>query len=189
MRRDVEDTRARLVAAATAEFAELGIAGARVNRIAEQAGVNKERIYGIFGSKEALFDVVLGAAMDRHVAELGLPGEDVAGWVGEVHDFYRANPELLRLLMWEALQAGGRPSEIHRTERYTAKVEAFAAARGVAPDAENASALLGLIVLAMLPTLFPQLAGSLVGPYAEGADVEGIVRDRMITALGGVLGG
>lgn len=51
-------TREKLLAAARAEFAEHGIAGARVERIATQAGVNKERLYSNFGSKEKLFHAV-----------------------------------------------------------------------------------------------------------------------------------
>ena len=183
MRRDLEDTRARLIAAAIEEFAEFGIAGARVNRIAESAGVNKERIYGIFGSKEDLFAAVLSAAADRHVAELGLPGKDLDAWVRSVHDFYRDNPALLRLMMWEALQRGERGGAHRGAERYTAKVEAFSAARGTAPDADAAVSVLGLVVLATLPSLLPQLAESLVGPYVADESVSEVVRDRMLDAL------
>jgi AcrR family transcriptional regulator len=41
---DTERTKALLLAAATEEFSEKGLAGARVDRIAAAAGVNKERI-------------------------------------------------------------------------------------------------------------------------------------------------
>src|SRR5689334_11886003 len=43
--RSAVDTRARILAAATAEFAERGLAGGRVDRIAAAADANKERIY------------------------------------------------------------------------------------------------------------------------------------------------
>ena len=58
MVRDAEATKARLLEAATAEFAAYGIAGARIDRIAAAASVNKQMIYAYFGSKDALFDVV-----------------------------------------------------------------------------------------------------------------------------------
>ena len=51
-------SKARLLEAAFAEFAAHGIAGARVNRIAEAARVNKRLIYVYFGSKEQLFETV-----------------------------------------------------------------------------------------------------------------------------------
>ncbi len=49
--RDRERTRARIVAAARAEFAERGYAGARIKQIAERAEINKELIYHYFRSK------------------------------------------------------------------------------------------------------------------------------------------
>ena len=57
--RDAEATKARLLAAATAEFAAYGVAGARVDRIAGAAQANKQLIYAYFGSKDDLFDAVL----------------------------------------------------------------------------------------------------------------------------------
>src|SRR6266446_6338881 len=55
MVRDAEATRRRLLDAAAAEFAASGIAGARVDRIAEAARSNKAQIYHYFGSKDGLF--------------------------------------------------------------------------------------------------------------------------------------
>jgi AcrR family transcriptional regulator len=59
--RDSAATKQRILDAATAEFAEFGLAGARVDRIAARAGANKQLIYAYFGSKEGLFDNVLEA--------------------------------------------------------------------------------------------------------------------------------
>ena len=52
-------TKARILRAATAEFAAHGLAGARVDRIATAAGVNKERIYAHIGDKVVLFSAVV----------------------------------------------------------------------------------------------------------------------------------
>ena len=52
---DSAATRARLLDAAHSEFAERGLAGARVDRIAAAAQANKQAIYAYFGSKEQLF--------------------------------------------------------------------------------------------------------------------------------------
>ena len=49
------ETRQRIFDAAVQEFAENGFAGARIDRIAELAGVNKQRIYAYFNDKEGLF--------------------------------------------------------------------------------------------------------------------------------------
>ncbi|MBC7594341.1 MAG: helix-turn-helix transcriptional regulator, partial [Kineosporiaceae bacterium] len=52
-------TMRRIVFAATREFAAEGFAGARVNRIATNAGANKQLIYRYFGGKQELYEAVL----------------------------------------------------------------------------------------------------------------------------------
>lgn len=52
-------TRQRIIAAAREEFAQCGIDGARVDRIAKQAGVNKAMLYYHFHSKERLYEAVV----------------------------------------------------------------------------------------------------------------------------------
>ena len=63
--RDPEATKAKLLAAARREFADKGIAGARVDAIAERAGVNKQLIYYYFGTKEDLFREILRERLAR----------------------------------------------------------------------------------------------------------------------------
>jgi TetR/AcrR family transcriptional regulator len=60
MRRPRErDSRGLLEEAARSEFAEFGYAGARVERIARRAGVNKQLVFYYFGSKEGLYDSIV----------------------------------------------------------------------------------------------------------------------------------
>lgn len=54
-----------LLTAAMDEFARAGLAGARVDAIARSAGMNKRLLYHYVGDKEALFDAVLGRAIER----------------------------------------------------------------------------------------------------------------------------
>ena len=60
MPRDADATRARILDAAVAEFSARGLAGARIDRIAEAAAANKRMIYVHFGSKDGLFDKARG---------------------------------------------------------------------------------------------------------------------------------
>ena len=53
------ETRAAILAAAEEEFARAGLAGARTDAIAAQAGVNKALLYYYFDSKEALYAAVV----------------------------------------------------------------------------------------------------------------------------------
>ena len=62
--RDPDRTRRRILAAALAEFADKGFAGARVDAIARRARGNKRMLYHYFGNKEALFQ----KALDRYAA-------------------------------------------------------------------------------------------------------------------------
>jgi AcrR family transcriptional regulator len=52
-------SRDRLLAAAAVEFSARGFDGAKVDRIARQAGVNKAMLYYHFGSKAALYQAIL----------------------------------------------------------------------------------------------------------------------------------
>ena len=60
--RDPEATKQRVLDAAKVEFARHGLAGARVDAIADRAKANKQMIYHYFGSKQDLFLAVLEAA-------------------------------------------------------------------------------------------------------------------------------
>ena len=73
---DPDETRRRILGAATDEFAAHGLAGARVDRIAAAAGCSKERLYAHFGDKESLFTTVLNhsfAALGEAAERPGAP--------------------------------------------------------------------------------------------------------------------
>src|ERR1700735_155168 len=58
-KRDAVATKAAIVEAALAEFAQLGLAGARIDEIARAARVNKALLYYYFQSKEHLYEGVI----------------------------------------------------------------------------------------------------------------------------------
>ena len=60
----------RILAAAAAEFAARGYAGARVDRIARRARVNKAMLYYHFGSKQALYRALLREAFAETAGRL-----------------------------------------------------------------------------------------------------------------------
>lgn len=64
------DARARILAAATEVFATIGFAGARVDDIADRAGVNKAMLYYHVGDKERLYATVLTETIEQGFAEL-----------------------------------------------------------------------------------------------------------------------
>ncbi|MEU7690621.1 TetR/AcrR family transcriptional regulator [Microbispora hainanensis] len=114
---DAEDTRRRIFDAAIAEFAEHGLAGARVDRIATAAKANKQAIYLYYGSKEKLFAAVVRAKLEEVRASVSVDPGAVAESVGQMFDWYREHPELIRLLLWEALEVRDEPGESERERR------------------------------------------------------------------------
>jgi AcrR family transcriptional regulator len=114
---DAEDTRRRIFEAAAAEFAEHGLAGARVDRIATAAKANKQAIYLYYGSKEKLFAAIVRAKLEEVSASISLDPDAMSESVGQIFDWYREHPELIRLLLWEALEAGDESDECERERR------------------------------------------------------------------------
>jgi AcrR family transcriptional regulator len=104
MPRTSAPTRARLIAAATAEFAEHGLAGARVDRIAAAAAANKRAIYDYFGSKEALFDAALIAVIGDLTDAVPLRPDDLPGYAAELFDYLLAHPAAVRMIAWRRLE-------------------------------------------------------------------------------------
>jgi AcrR family transcriptional regulator len=106
MRRDSQETRQSIFDAATAEFAEHGIAGARVDRIATSARANKQLIYVHFGSKRKLFEAVVAEHVRRFMEAVPFDATDLPEWVGNAFDFFVAHPEVPQLGAWHALEPG-----------------------------------------------------------------------------------
>lgn len=126
---DAEATRRRIFDAAAAEFAAHGLAGARIERIALKARANKQAIYLYFGGKEKLFGEVVRCKVDEVCHGADLRPDDFAEGIGRLFDWYGQNPELVRLLLWEALEGGGDvQGEPERREDYRARVCEFQAA-------------------------------------------------------------
>jgi AcrR family transcriptional regulator len=99
-----DSSRRRLLEAATAEFAEVGIAGARVDRIAAAASVNKAQMYQWFGSKDGLFDAVFARSLDRILDVVPFTADDLPGYAVALYDSYLDEPELVRLASWYRLE-------------------------------------------------------------------------------------
>jgi AcrR family transcriptional regulator len=169
---DTEGTRRRLKEAATIEFAQHGPDGTTMARIAERAGINKERLYKYFGDKQALFDTVLADELEKLAASVTPPPggyEDFGEFAGRTFDYHAAHPELARLLQWEGLAGGRAADEANRTEHYRRKVQSVADAQraGVLDDDLDPAHLVFLMIaLAAWWVTVPQLARMLTGADA-----------------------
>jgi AcrR family transcriptional regulator len=102
--KNAEATKERILEAALEEFSSYGIAGARVDRIAKNAGCNKNMIYIYFENKETLFTTVLLNNLTRVYEEINFTPEDLPGYAARVFDFAISHPELFRLMAWYGLE-------------------------------------------------------------------------------------
>ena len=117
--RDPEAARARIMAAATAEFASHGFAGARMDRIAQAAPVAKGLLFHHFGSKEGLYRAVLeriyGTLRRRQdesrLLELG-PVDGMRRLAVETFRSFREAPEITALMNEENLHRARHLREI-----------------------------------------------------------------------------
>jgi len=104
-RRDPVATRQKLLVAARREFAQSGLAGARVDEIAARAGVNKQLVYHYFGDKDALYLAVLEwvyeeiRTQERKLNLEGLPPEQaIKKLIESSFDHLAAHPDFIVLL-------------------------------------------------------------------------------------------
>lgn len=103
--RDADRSQSTILAAARDEFAEYGLGGARMDRIAERAALNKRLIYYYFEDKEKLFQAVLEQAYrDIREQEMQLRLQDleppaaVRRLIEFTWDYYLTHPEFMTLL-------------------------------------------------------------------------------------------
>lgn len=128
--RDSAATKQRILEAATAEFAEHGLAGARVDRIAARAGANKQLIYAYFGNKEGLFDSALEASLVLVLDAVPFTPDDLPAYAGALFDFVVEHPQLARLVRWHQLERPGVMSQLPQTTASTKrKLDKLAAAQ------------------------------------------------------------
>ncbi|MFC4350250.1 TetR/AcrR family transcriptional regulator [Fodinicurvata halophila] len=104
------DSRELILQTAISEFASKGLDGARVDSIANAAGLNKNMIYHYFGSKEQLFIAALESVyqtvrdrqQDLSIRDMG-PEEGMRRLIEFTADVWIEMPEFVRLLNSENL--------------------------------------------------------------------------------------
>ncbi|TYB64753.1 TetR/AcrR family transcriptional regulator [Nonomuraea sp. PA05] len=106
-----DSTRDRIVAAAQAEFARHGIAGARVDRIAKAARSSKERVYAYFRSKEELYGFVAARELAVAAEAIHLDPTDLPAYAGQMFDYFTAHPDRYRFIAWGRLELTSAPAE------------------------------------------------------------------------------
>ncbi|MFJ4902607.1 TetR family transcriptional regulator [Streptomyces sp. NPDC088727] len=196
---DTARTKRLLLEAAVEEFAEHGPLGARVDRVASAAKVNKERIYQYFGGKEQLFTAVLESELAKAAEAVPLPATgdgsadapapgDLGDFAGRLYDYHSAHPHLLRLLSWEGLRDGRAPvvAETERAAHYADKAARIAALQldgAVTADFEPGRLFGAAFALATWWLTMPQLARMALSGADGSPEATRDALVRMVRAL------
>ncbi|WP_371072201.1 MULTISPECIES: TetR/AcrR family transcriptional regulator [unclassified Sinorhizobium] len=108
--RDADRSKKLLLEVARSEFAEFGLGGARMARIAEKANLDKKLIFYYFKNKETLYTEVLAetyAKIRRAESALNLsemtPSQAICRLTEFTWEYYLANPDFITLLNSENL--------------------------------------------------------------------------------------
>ncbi len=117
--REAAETRDNILEVAAREFADKGLAGARIDEIADKTASSKRMIYYYFGGKDELYRAVLERAYDRiraqeqdaHFENLP-PDEALRAIIGHNFDYHFEHPEFVRLVMNENVHHGEHIAQI-----------------------------------------------------------------------------
>ena len=112
-RRNSDLTRENILEVATAEFADKGLSGARVDEIAERTQTTKRMIYYYFGDKEGLYRAVLESsygtirAQERELdlEDLG-PVDAIRVLAEATFDHHDQHPDFIRIVANENMLRG-----------------------------------------------------------------------------------
>lgn len=140
--RDPAESRTKILSAALEEFCQYGLSGARMDRIAETAGLNKAMIYYYFSSKEELHRAVIDRFlapipnMVKQFAESAKTLEELLNMVATIYTkILKERPQMVKLILHEladgrketletfanVIKNSGAPAQL--SKRFTAEME------------------------------------------------------------------
>ena len=186
---DATQTKRRILSAARAEFAQYGLAGARVERIAENAKANKRSLYVHFGAKEELFDLVVAQSLMELADAVPFDATALPQYAGALFDSLQERPDVLRLTTWAALE---RPQPIEaEVGSYRRKVAAIreAQAAGTLPTAHDAVSLLAMVLALVTSWTGSSWSLRALGDGTDPARPPAEFRTHMTAAVEAVVGG
>lgn len=131
-RYDRDESIRLLLEASAEEFARHGVGGARIERIADRAEVNKASIYSYIGNKDELFQAALQTKLGQLADRVAIESDDLAAYAGDLFDFLTAEPVVAWLFEQEGLHYGSAdvPALAERSEYFRSRVAAVRDALG-----------------------------------------------------------
>ena len=183
--------RDRLLDAAAAVYAQHGHLGATTRRIADAAGVNEVTLFRLFGTKDALLELAVRSQAERlqptpRPVEPEDPERELAAWCAAELARLRASRELLLQCFAEAGRKGAPAEDAGATlartsgelRRYVRRLRA----RGMLPDAHNATAAIAMLASVLFSDALAREEIRDVYPAASRA--AGMYARAFVTTLG-----
>jgi TetR/AcrR family transcriptional regulator len=168
---DAERSRRRLLDAALDEFAAKGYAGARVQDIADRAGLNKQLINYYFGGKEGLFHALRRQWLDHEttINDADIPLDELAT---RYLQHVLKDPRGVRMTAWRGLSQAPDPSA-HDSQREDLSDLERRKDKGELGDELDPGAVMMLIMSAVsAPVVMPQLVHQIFGLEADSPEFE-----------------
>ena len=189
--RNAGRSRERILDAALEEFAANGFAGARVEAIAQRAGLNRQLISHHFGGKRALYRAVMAQRRLRGGGELLGSAEEAPDAVVAFFDRARLDPDWGRVLLWEALEepdadsgVAGRDERRARYEERIAWVSDEQRAGRLPAGLDPAMLFLSLLGAALYPVLLPDVCEIMTGCRADDERFAAAYRSHLRSLIG-----
>ncbi|MBJ7291388.1 TetR family transcriptional regulator [Williamsia sp.] len=176
--RDAERSRAALLDAAQAEFAEKGFSGGRVDAIAARAGVNKQLIAYYFGGKQGLYDAVTERRQTL-VAEFDTPETPLPELALQYFAAFGDNPDLERIFLRENLDQDPGDVEYEPDSDEVVDLRRRQQAGEIGDELDPAFVLLFLEAMTVSGSLFPAEAKRLTGLDPRSAEFRRQAADQL----------
>ncbi|MFI8794116.1 TetR/AcrR family transcriptional regulator [Streptomyces sp. NPDC055105] len=155
--------------AALAEFADKGRAGARVESIAQCAGVSVRMLYVYFGNKDQLYEAVLREHVAQRASALSDASVPLSDFAPRHFAELRRDETFVRLVMWEGLTTSATHPPVNkeeRSERYAEFLDYLKGRRDAGeldPSLDTEMALVAVLALASFPSAFGHIVHMATG--------------------------
>lgn len=181
------DTRTRILDAAVNEFVHRGLAGTRMEAVANDSGRNKSLVYRYFKNKPGLFGAVIAREVERTVEIIGeMPddlGSELVAWSRAIH----ADPIFTQLHLQEGVVDDGSPPVMAEERKAfyaarTARIRQQQQRGAIDPALDPEVLQFAFISMIVGAVLYPQMFRLIVGPEQSIPRWETTLR-RMAIAL------
>ena len=160
-----EDTEHKIIVAAREVFIEKGLEGARMQEIADKAGINKSLLHYYFRSKDKMFDAVFQDIIGKVIPEFSkmIKSEQpmtelMTSFISFYNDFFMANPFLPQFFFHEIWQHPDKLAAFIQSQKIEPKMLAKSLEEKLPPVAGTVYLPQHMIANVLGMTLFPHIA-------------------------------